>query len=68
MAALAMTSRKELDSLTAKPVPPFPMEDCRAGRLEAVRTLLASHQLVRCIVAPAFATVRARPRTDAHSW
>merc|ERR1719440_2294734 len=38
MAALAMTSRKELDSLTAKPVPPFPMEDCRAGRLEAVRT------------------------------
>ena len=38
MAARAMTSRKELDSLTAKPVPPFPMEDCRAGRLEAVRT------------------------------
>ena len=38
MAALAMTSRKELDSLTANPVPPFPMEDCRAGRLEAVRT------------------------------
>ncbi len=36
MASLAMSSRKEFDSLTAKPVPPFPMEDCRAGNHEAV--------------------------------
>ena len=34
-----MTSKKErFDSLTAKSVPPFPMEDCRAGKLETVRS------------------------------